>query len=85
MKYEYRGDTLFKIIYESYKEDKLIRTKEIPERKNESIKYEKEEVDSLNRVVYFEYYSLAGLEKHEIKYHENGQIQSEICYVDDRS
>lgn len=83
-KYEYRSDSLVKIIMESYKEDKLERTKEITERKKESIKYEKKEVDSLNRAVYFEYYSVAGLEKHEIKYHDNGQIQSEICYVDDR-
>lgn len=84
VKYEYRGDTLFKIISETYEDDKLIRTKDIPERKNESITYEKEEVDSLNRVVHYEYYSPAGLERFEIKYHENGQIQSVMCYVDDR-
>lgn len=83
-KYEYRGDSLIKRTIESYKEDKLVGTKEFPERKQELIKFEKKEIDSLNRVFNFEYYSVAGLEKHVIKYHENGQIQSEICYVDDQ-
>lgn len=83
-KYEYRGDSLVKIIIESYKEDELLKTKEFPERKEESIKYEKQEFDSLKRVVYFEYYSVAGHEKHEVKYHDNGKIQSKICYVDDQ-
>lgn len=83
-KYEYRGDSLIKIIIESYKENELLKTKEFPERKDEPIKYEKQEFDSLKRVVYFEYYSLSGQEKHEIKYHDNGQIQSKICYVDNQ-
>lgn len=83
-KYEYRGDSLVKIIIESYKENELLIMKEFPERKEESIKYEKQEFDSLKRVVYFEYYSVTGQEKHEIKYHDNGQIQSKICYVDNQ-
>lgn len=82
IKYDYKRDSLHKRTIESYIENNLIRIKDFPERKEEKIDYKKKVVDSLDRIVYSEYYSVAGLEKVEIKYHENGQMQSKICHVD---
>ena len=83
-KYSYKGDSLTKRSLEYYFRDSLIEIRDIPSREREKAEYTKKVLDTSGRIIRGEYFSVAGFEKVELSYYDNGEIQSQTNTVDDK-